>query len=308
MNHLTLSIIILNWNTADLLHACLQSVYQNISFPIEVIVVDNASSDESVKMVKELFPQATLLPQSDNMGYSKGNNVGLDVAIGNYLLLLNPDTEVLPNGLEPLIQFMEENADVGMAGPTLLNPDGTHQPSAAALPTLKTEFLRQTMLFRLFPNALPTQGNPHQPHPVESVTGAALCVRRSCLEQVGPLDPHIFMFYEDTDWCKRAKDHGWAVWFVPTNGVMHVKAAASSRFARTRTLLDSQRSTIYYFRKHNQTDMVIFWLRIITFLGSIMRTLRALLLWVRNRDRADQIARVQAYGRMFIWAVLKRGL
>ena len=303
----TLSIIVLNWNTADLLADCLTSIQNHVTMPHEVIVVDNNSSDNSVTMVQEQFPQYKLLVQTENIGFSRGNNVGLTQANGRYLLLLNPDTQIRPGGLKSLIAFMEENPEVGIAGPTLWNPDGSHQPSTAPFPTLWLEFLRQTMLYRPFPTAEQRAARTNTLRPVDSVTGAALCIRRHCYEQIGPLDPDIFMFYEDTDWCKRARDAGWQVWFVPGPGIMHVKAAASSRFARTRTLLDSQRSTIYYFTKHYGRRSILV-LRWITLCGAKTRSLRAIFLWLLNRNRPDQQARLKAYGRMWWWALTARGL
>lgn len=302
-----LSIIILNWNTADLLAACLRSIRAHVTLDYEVIVVDNASGDDSVARVRAEFPWVRLLPQAANVGFSRGNNAGLAAARGAYLLLLNPDTEVRPGALEALVAFMAADAAVGMAGPTLWNPDGTLQASTAPLPDLRGEFLRQTMLFRLLPTAEMRAARRNETRPAASLTGAALCVRRACYEAIGPLDPAIFMFYEDTDWCKRAADAGWALWFVACGGVMHVKAAASSRFARTRTLLDSQRSTIYYFRKHFG-ETAVRRLRLITVCGAGLRGLRALALWLLRRDPADQRARLRAYARMLAWGVTGRGL
>ena len=307
MSQVDLSIIIVNWNTADLLKNCLESIYQHVSLEKEVIVVDNNSTDNSVDMVRTSFPQVQLIAESENLGFPKGNNVGLELAHGRYILLLNPDTEVYAEGLEPLIQFMDENPAIGIAGPTLWNPDGTHQPSQAPFPTLWIEFLRQTMLYRVVPNEKQKRAHKNIQQQAEMVTGAALCIRRSCYEQIGPLDPQIFMFYEDTDWCKRAHDHGWEIWYLPTAGIMHVKAAASSRFARTRTLLDSQRSTIYYFQKHYGSSAV--WgLRGITLCGSVLRAIKSLIQWVLNQNRPDQAARLQAYRKMFQWGLTGKGL
>ncbi|MCA9958968.1 MAG: glycosyltransferase family 2 protein [Anaerolineales bacterium] len=303
----TLSIIILNWNTADLLLACLHSIQTHVTLDYEIIVVDNASTDDSVAQVRAQFPQVRLLPQNANLGFSKGNNIGITAANAPYLLLLNPDTEVHPGALEALVAFLETHPQAGIIGPTLWNPDGSLQPSTSPLPTLWIEFLRQTMLFRLFPTAEMRTAMHNETQRVTNITGAAMCIRRECLTQIGLLDEQIFMFYEDTDWCKRARDAGWELWFVACSGVMHVKAAASSRFARTRTLLDSQRSTIYYFRKHYGRSAIT-WLRLITFCGAIVRTLRAMVNWLLKRNQADQAARLKAYGRMFIWALSGKGL
>ncbi len=302
-----LSIIILNWNTADLLLTCLHSIQTHLTLDYEIIVVDNASADDSVAQVRVHFPQVRLLPQTENLGFSRGNNIGLAAAQGLYLLLLNPDTEIRPGALEALIAFMETHERAGMAGPTLWNPDGSLQPSTSPLPGLWTEFLRQTMLFRLLPTSAMRAALDNKTRRVVNITGAALCVRRACLSQIGPLDEQIFMFYEDTDWCKRAGDAGWELWFVACPGVMHIKAAASIRFARTRTLLDSQRSAIYYFRKHYGYS-AIFWLRLIALCGASARGLWALLNWLRNQNRADQQERLLAYARMLTWALSGKGL
>lgn len=297
-----LSIIILNWNTAELLHACLTSLHTHLTLPHEIIVVDNASSDTSVSMVGSQFPTVQLIALPENRGFAQGNNAGLVVAQGEYLLLLNPDTEVRAGGIEGLVAFMAQNTAVGIAGPTLWNPDGSWQRSTADLPTLWQEFLLQTMLFKVGHTAVEKINPIPTTQPVGMVTGAALCIRRACYEQIGELDPCIFMFYEDTDWCQRAQIKGWQVWFVATPGIMHHKSAASSRFARTRTLLASQRSTLYYFKKHHG-DYTRFPLRLITLLGVSLRILRTGLLWLLNRQRADQRARWHAYQRMWLWAV-----
>ncbi len=307
MSQPLLSIIILNWNTADLLENCLASIQNNVTLDAELIVVDNHSDDDSVQRVAARFPQVRLIVQSENMGFARGNNVGLAEANGRFLLLLNPDTEVCPGALESLVGFLETHPQAGIVGPTLWNPDGSLQPSTAPLPSLWVEFLRQTMLYRLFPTRAQQVAYRNELRQAAAITGAALCIRRECYEQIGPLDPHIFMFYEDTDWCKRAGDTGWQIWFVPCAGIMHIKAAASSRLARTRTLLASQRSVIYYFHKHHGRRAVRI-LRLITFCGAVTRSILALSNWFLGRKRTDQCARLRAYGRMAGWAILGKGL
>jgi N-acetylglucosaminyl-diphospho-decaprenol L-rhamnosyltransferase len=300
-----LSIIILNWNTADLLADCLTSVQAYAPPDTEVIVVDNASTDSSAEMVQTRFPQMTLITQTENVGFSQGNNVGLAAANGRYLLCLNPDTQLHPGAIEPLVAWMEENPKVGIAGPTLWNPDGSLQRSTVPLPTLWVEFLRQTMLYRLTPTRAQRQMFRNERQPVGVVTGAALCLRRSCYEQIGGFDPQIFMFYEDTDLCKRAWDAGWEVWFVPTPGITHVKAAASSRFVRTRTLIESQKSAIYYFQKHNGRSTIPL-LRLMALPSMALRSALAIFNWVMGRNCSDQKARLHAYGRITTWAVKGR--
>ena len=303
----TLSIIILNWNTAALLEKCLRSIRKHVTLDHETIVVDNNSADESVELVRNRFPHVRLLAQAENLGFSRGNNAGLEAARGAYLLLLNPDTELQPGTLEALIAFMTGNKRAGIAGPTLRFPDGSLQPSTAPFPTLWVEFLRQTMLYRHFPTTAQRAAHRNELRQVDTVTGAALLIRRECYEDIGPLDPSIFMFYEDTDWCKRAKETGWEIWFVPCSGIIHVKAAASSRLARTRTLLDSQRSTIYYFRKHHGKEAIIT-LRFIALWAAFMRSSRALFHWLTGHERSDQRARLRAYRQLLLWSLTGRGL
>jgi len=297
------SIVIVNWNTADLLTACLDSVRASVSLPHEVLVVDNASTDRSVETVRERFPEVRLFPQVENLGYPRGNNVALEQARGEQVLLLNPDTVVRAGAVEALVGFLAETPGAGIVGPPLFNPDGSPQESALLSPTLGTELLRQTMLHRILPSRHRREVRRRDTREVDAVTGAALCIRRTCLEAIGPLDERIFMFYEDMDWCLRARRAGWEVWYAEGPGIDHVKAAASARHARARTLLDSQRSTVYFFRKHHGAGSVAA-LRGIAFIGSLLRGARAAVLWLAGRDRADQRERLRAYGEMLRWSLL----
>ncbi len=301
-----LSIIILNWNTSDLLARCLASL-QDATMPHEIIVVDNGSDDGSADRVRADFPGVHLIALAENVGFSRGNNAGLARATGDFLLLLNPDTEVRPGTLASLIAFMETHPHCGIAGPTLWHPDGRHQPSAMPFPSLITELWRQTMLYRLLPFPAQSRMARNRTQLVDAVTGAALCIRRACFEGIGPLDPAIFMFYEDMDWCLRAWRAGWEVWHVQSEGILHVKAASSSRFARTRTLIDSQRSAIYFFQKHHG-PWGVRGLRLVTLIGAGVRWLRAALEWLAGHERDDRRRRLDAYARIGWWAVTGRGL
>ena len=296
------SIIVVNWNTADLLSDCLASVRDVVGLPHEVLVADNASTDHSVAVVRERFPEVKLLPQDSNLGYARANNAALEHARGEYLLLLNPDARILPGAVESLVAFLQDHPRAGIAGPPLQHPDGRHQASVGLFPTLRTELLRQTMLHRILPGRLRREAARRDTRRVEWVTGAALCITRGCFEAIGPLDANIFLFYEDTDWCRRASLAGFEVWFVDGPGVRHVKAAASGRHARARTLLASLESTVYYFEKHHPRPVRPA-LRTIAFLGASLRSIRAALLWTMGRDRADQRERLRAYAAMLAWAV-----
>lgn len=292
------SILIVSWNCEALLVRCLRSIAEFAGVDHETIVVDNASTDGTRERVGAEFPWVRLFPLPENVGFSCGNNTGLAVARGRRLLLLNPDTEIRPGALESLARFLDGHPKAGLCAPPLWNPDGSPQSAVLRFPTLGNEFLRQTMLHRVFAGA--ASGGTGT-RPVEAVSGAALCIRRECFEAIGPLDPSIFMFYEDVDWCRRARNAGWEIWFVDGPGVLHVKAGSSSGEARTRTLVESLRSTVYYFQKHGKPGDLSR-LRAIAALGATVRSLRAATLWLLGRERADQRARLAAYRRMLAWA------
>lgn len=296
------SIIVVSWNTADLLAACLSSIAAHVRTRCEVLVVDNASSDDSVARVRREHPEVRVMPQVANLGFARANNVAIAGARGHWVLLLNPDTLVREGSVESLVAFLERTPAAGICGPPLWNRDGSHQHSVQPLPSLRSEFLRQTMLQRVLPDRSAHGSRRHDTRRVDAVTGAALMIRRECLEDVGPLDENIFMFYEDVDWCRRAAAKGWEVWYVDGPGIVHLKGAASGGAVRTRTLLDSQRGTVHFFRKHRGEGSILA-LRGIALLGAVARTGRALLLWVLRRDPADQRARMRAYVRMALWAV-----
>lgn len=295
------SIIIVSWNTADLLAACLRSL-RDVDVSAEILVVDNGSTDGSVERVRREFPDVRLIAQAANTGFARANNAGLAAARGRFLLLLNPDTELRRGALRSLVDGMRREPRVGIAGPPLWNPDGSPQPSVQTFPTLGSELLRQTMLHRALPGRLRREARRRDTRAVEVVSGAALCIRRECLESIGPLDEGIFMFYEDTDWCYRAHESGWEIRFVDGPGVVHHKGAASGGASRTRTLLASHRGMLHYFRKHHGPRAVPA-LRAITLLGVSMRALRAGALLLLGGDRADQRARLSAYGALARWAV-----
>lgn len=229
----TLSIIIVNWNTRDLLRACLHSLPGHDP-ATEIIVVDSASADGSADMVRAEFPQVRLLASPENLGYSKGNNLGLTQAQGEFLFILNPDTQVDPQAVPRLLEALRADPQVGVVGPLLRYPDGSVQASRRRFPTLLTLFLESTWAQGLAPRAaldhfyardLP----PDQPAEVDWLVGAALLVRRAAYAQVGGFDEGFFMYSEELDWCRRLKQAGWRVRHVPTAEVMHFEGRASAQ-------------------------------------------------------------------------------
>ena len=250
---LDLSIVIVNWNTRDLLAHCLASIYDTASgLDFETIVVDNGSSDDSMTMVREQFPRTHIIANSDNVGFARANNQAIALCQGRYVLLLNSDTQVLPGSLDGIVRFMDDHPAAGAAGVRLLNPDGSFQASHSPFPTLWQECLMLTGLGRLLVcSTYPSFGPELEkgPQKVDYVEGACLLVRREVIEQVGGLDECIFMYAEEVDWCYRFVQAGWEVWYLPQVTIVHV-GGQSSKQRQGRMEAELYRSRIYFFRKH----------------------------------------------------------
>lgn len=241
-----LSIIVVNWNTRELLRQCLRSVVAATSgIAYEIIVVDNGSADGSVQLVRDEFPQARCIANRENRGFARANNQGIAASSGRHLLLLNSDTIVRPGALVKLVHFVEAHPGVGIAGPELRNGDGTLQLSWARFPTLASE-LRGVNVRRRQP--FPSAADP-QAYRVDWIGGACLLIRRATVEQIGLLDERFFMYSEETDWCFRARQQGWDVCLVPAAQVIHL-GGQSSRKASARMKAELYGSKAHFFAKH----------------------------------------------------------
>ena len=250
-----LSIIIVNWNTKDLLFQCLESVYESAgSLTLEVIVVDNASTDGSVEMVRREFPQAHVIANSTNVGFVRANNQAMADCQGRYVLLLNSDTRVLQGALDKVVQFMDVHPRAGIAGVRLLNPDGSFQASFTPFPTLWREFLILTGLGRLLIRPAFPSGGPQIEKGAQKVEGylegAYIMARREALGQIGGLDEHIFMYAEDVDWCYRFHQAGWEIWYLPETPIIHY-GGQSSKKRKGRMEAELYRSRVYLFHKYH---------------------------------------------------------
>jgi GT2 family glycosyltransferase len=264
---LDLGIVILNWNTKDLLRRCLQTVLASEGdFTYRVVVVDNASSDGSPDMVRTEFPSVTLIASETNGGYPYGNNLGLrelgfhdDGTIApdapRYALLLNPDTEVPTDGLTQMVNYMDAKPEVGVAGPKLVLPDGSLDHAARrSFPTPMVSFYRFAGLAKLFPKSKRfarynmTFADPDDEIEVDSVVGAYMQVRREAIAGVGLLDETFFMYGEDLDWAYRIKEAGWKVFYNPAVTILHVKRAASRKSQRAQ--MEFYRAMLIFYRKH----------------------------------------------------------
>lgn len=250
-----LSVVIVNWNTCDELGECLRSVYKVGGPSMEFIVIDNASADGSADMVRQEFPQTTLIVNDDNLGFAKASNQGILASSGRYVMLLNPDSVVLDGMFDALVRFGDKNQDTGIFGPKILNPDGSLQYSCRRFPTLAAGVFRNTFVGRLFPNNtytrdyLMTEWDHSVPRDVDWVSGAAMVIRRKLIEEIGLLDEQFFMYCEDVDMGYRAVQKGWRVSYCPMASVIHVRAKGSDQDPN-RMILEFHRSMYKFFLKN----------------------------------------------------------
>ena len=248
-----LSIVVLNWNVRDLLERCLATLRADHA-ALEIIVVDNASHDNSVAMVRAKFPQMIVIANIDNCGFTGGNNQGIAASHGRYVMVLNPDTEVLGDALDRLVAYLDRHPDIGALGPQLLNPDRTIQSSRRCFPTLTTAFFESTWLQSLAPRGLLTHYYmddvpPDHPHEVDWLNGACTVFRRETLDQVGLYDAqNFFMYSEELDLCRRVKEAGWKIVYLPEAQVVHYVGQSSDQAVAARHLY-FQTSKVHYFRK-----------------------------------------------------------
>lgn len=256
---MTLTVVVVSFNTVDLLRACLQSVFAHVPAEgLRVVVVDNASADESVAMVREEFAQALMIANETNVGYAAAVNQGMRAIPADQVLILNSDIEVRAGSVEELQRVMAEDAQVGMAGPELVLPDGRVQETWGEGFSLG-EFARQQLLVdkvwrRKVSNAgetpaLRVEGEKAGWQEVAHLHGAALLVRGEALEAVGELDEGYFMYCEDSDWCLRLRRGGWKLAYVPGATMLH-HHGASSRQVRGEMIASYNLAAARYFRLH----------------------------------------------------------
>ena len=255
-NGLDLSVIIVNWNVKELLRECLNSIQGQFGdLNGEVIVVDSASSDGSQAMVKEEFPWVRLIAIYENLGYPRGNNLGITASSGRHVLILNPDTVLLNNTLPVMVDYLNNHIDVGVVGPQLLNPDGSVQSSRRRFPTLLTGLFESTWLEPLVPDSLLSRYYvldlpDDEENDVDWVTGACMMVPRRILDHVGLFDEAYFMYSEELDLCRRVCVAGWRIVYLPEAQVVH-HVGKSSEQAVTARHVNFQQAKLRYFRKHH---------------------------------------------------------
>lgn len=291
-----LSIIIVNWNTPKLLTQCLESIYRaEPRMAFEIIVVDNGSTDDSVNLITELFPDVHLISNHRNLGFAKANNQGMAVAKGRYFLLLNSDTVVLPGALDELVYVADDHVEVGAIGPKLLNMDGTLQESWASFPTFWSELFGKPVRRRY-----PVANSPFA-YEVDWIVGACMLVRSETIAEVGRLDEGYFFYSEEVDWCFRIKRDGWKVWYLSNAEVYHIWGGSSQGVSLAKMGLLYQNKLRFFSKFYGSTQATLlrYGLALAYFFGLIRR-----MLIFNPRDMGNYLDRIKVQAQL-IWCLLR---
>ncbi len=230
-----ISVIIVNWNTKKLTVECIESIYSyQEKLNLEIIVVDNDSSDDSVAVLRRKFPKIKLVENEQNLGFAKANNIGIKMSRGKYLALINSDIKIINPALPLLFKFMESEENIGISGPAVFNQDMTYQCSCRKMPTIWNNLIEATGIHNylkrttLFSGEFYTFDKLKLSKDVEILSGCFWFIRRSALEKVGMLDENFFFYGEDKDFCVRFRMGGYRVTYLPTAKVIHYGGASSS--------------------------------------------------------------------------------
>ena len=259
------SIVIVSFNTRDLLRECLLSITRATGkLQVQVIVVDNASTDGSPAMVEREFPRTVLIRSEVNLGFGPANNLAFHAALGRHVVLLNSDAFLSSGSLERSVAHMDANPKAGIGGGRLIGTDGALQPSARMFPTVLNDLLVLSGLAARFPRSRffgrfdRTWADEGKPSEVDWVPGAFSIIRATALADVGHFDPRFFLYYEEVDLCKRMKQKGYSVWYWPDVSVVHIGGESSRQVtsleiskAGAQLTLWRMRSMLLYYRKHH---------------------------------------------------------
>jgi GT2 family glycosyltransferase len=284
-----LSIIIVNWNAQDLLAKCLHCVeatVKNVSY--ETIVIDNNSTDGSQEMIRRDFPNVTLIANTENAGFARANNQGMEISQGRYTLLLNSDAFVKDETIDRMVAFMDEHPEAGMSGCQLLYEDSRLQPSCYSFPSLTTEFYTALQLDKLFAKNrefgkyLMSYWDFNDVREVDAIMGAFMLVRKMAVDQVGMMDDSYFMYSEEMDWCFRFKKRGWKTLYNPYVQTVHLWGGSSKRM-KVEMFLQLYRSKVEFFRK-NYGPLSASGLKLILGFGCLLRIGPGLIYYRRSSD------------------------
>ena len=287
------SIIIVSWNTREILLNCLKSVFHETQNPFEIIVVDNASNDNSADAVAAAYPDVNVIRNDENLGFARANNIGLTSATGDFILFLNPDTIILDRAIDKMIAFMEKHPTIGVLGPHTLNADGrTTQNTVIFIPTLSGVFHTHVPFWRLIPGWNPRlSGEVHwrKTGPVEIVKGSCMLIKKDLVHQLDGMNERHFMYSEEYDLCIRAAELGYPTWYLDDACIIHLGGQATVQNSREMVyaMLDAYTDI---FKRHNPGSSVRLF-HLLLALGSTWRWM----VWVLMRfvPSKSTIARVR---------------
>lgn len=297
-----LSIIIISWNTKQLLQDCLESIYKTTNeVSYEIIVVDNASSDGSVEMVKTEFGKVILIENDVNMGFARANNVAFPQAVGRYVLLLNSDTVVLPGSLDLAVEFLDKNSDVGALTPKILNADGSIQhPCYVKEPSLGAEFYDAFELRRILHlERTDTKPAGDVVCEVAHACGCSLFFRKEALEKVGYLDERMIFSFEDADICMRIRRSGWKILYFPESKIIHFGGASRKKHENKAVDATLQSKYVFYNKYHGKLYVIA--LAACLIISAFIKGLIKAASLVRARKRSAGIPYVKYYWSIILW-------
>jgi GT2 family glycosyltransferase len=286
-----LSVVIVSWNAKAYLELCLDSIAKDPPRrSLEVLVVDNASTDKTVEMVETKFPWVKLIKSDRNLGFAKGNNVAIRQCQGRYVALVNPDVIVFPGCFDKLADFLDRNPYVGNVGPRVFNPDMTQQSTCRRFPTLWNNFCSAACLERIMSGNRFFAGEhmfyfAHNcTRDVDVLVGCFSMIRHETFEQVGLLDEDLFMYGDDVDWCRRARNAGWRMVFYPEARAIHDPGKTTKKFP-AHFAVAQQRSILQYWKKHH-SFLGVFGIRLILVIHHALRYFAATLAGLRQSGKS----------------------
>ena len=290
-----LSIVIVNWNTRQLLHDCLLSAERQLeALDAELIVVDNASGDGSAAMVRSVFPDVLLIENEDNRGFAAANNQAILQASGRHILLLNSDTLVHGDVMSRSVEYLDAHPEVGMMGCKVLNGDGTTQLTCSQFPSITNLVLQTTGANRLggkfFSRYQMSYWTRDDEREVDVISGCYLMVRSQVIRDIGLLDEDFFCYGEETDWCRRCQDAGWQLRFAPVGTITHFGSGSTNKLNHKRDLMLSEGTVRLHLKHHGPFAARAVWLLLLVFntSRSVFWTLRS---WVGSSKAAHMRAR-----------------
>ncbi len=294
--------VVVNWNAGEDLSRCVASLLEvKARLPLDVVVVDNASSDGSPDALEPFGDRVRLVETGGNFGFGRGVNRGAEVSTGSYILAMNPDVTVGPDSVERMLEYLEANVRVGAVGPRLMDRRGRAQLSCGMAPRLAGEICRKFLLHLVFSFLRFGCRSSVGPISADWVTGACFLVRRSAFRAVGGMDEAIFMYYEDVDFCLRLGGAGWTVAYLPEAYAFHA-GGESSKKALERMLVESMASHLYVIKKH-LGDRAARLLGILTFPEMVLRTVLWGGLFLLPPFRQEAGARLRAYRRVLMQGI-----